>query len=134
MSQTVTRPPRTLSPGRTALVALASAVTYLVGFYVGFFVLLSIVSLEGFEGWQFPLVTVPAGALLAGAAASLTSPDPGRVWWPVGITTVLAGFAWVLVVYAIDGGFEASLIAGGIVCVVAATAAAVVAHRARSLD
>ena len=52
----------------------ATAVGFVVGFYAGFFALLSTVGLDEFEGWQFELSTVPAAGLIAGIAAIAASP------------------------------------------------------------
>jgi hypothetical protein len=111
-----------MTPARLVALVVAAAVGFVVGFYAGFFALLSIVGLDEFQGWQFPVATVPSGGLGAGLAATAASPSPRR--WSVVVTTsvVVAGaMAGGLIVaggdYAVAIGF------GGLV-VVAATAIA----------
>ncbi|MFP3913845.1 MAG: hypothetical protein ACLFWM_03150 [Actinomycetota bacterium] len=111
---------------RTVLVALAATVGFVVGFYAGVVALLSVVGLDGFRGWQFPLATLPAGGVVGGLAAGLAT--PGRPWRSV-LAAALAGALLVMgLVYLIDADFGVAIISGA----AAVAAAASVTAGARS--
>lgn len=107
---------------RTAGVAAAAALGFGVGFYLGVFVLLSMVGLDDFQGWQFPLATVPTGSLVGGAAAAAAA--PGRPWAAVLTATLAAGVVVTGIVFLVDGDFAVAFLLGAATVAVAASVAA----------
>lgn len=116
-----------MTAGRTAGVAAAAAVGFGVGFYLGVFLLLSLVGLDEFQGWQFPLATVPTGGLVGGAAAAAVT--PGRPWLAVVSAAVVAGAVVTGIVYVVDGDFGVAFLLGAAAVAVAGTVAGRKANR-----
>lgn len=113
---------------RIVLVALAAALGFGVGFYLGFFALLSVVDLNEFEGWQFELATVPTAGVVAGVAAAAASPSPRR-WVAVVGTAVVVAIAVTGGLSLIDGDFGIAFGIGGPIVAIAAVSAAAITGR-----
>jgi Na+/H+-dicarboxylate symporter len=94
-------------------VTAATAVGFVVGFYAGFFLLLSTVGLDEFEGWQFEISTVPAAGLVAGIAAVAASADRQRIWRRVIATSILTALAVAVGLLLLDGDFGVAMGVGG---------------------
>jgi hypothetical protein len=94
-------------------VTAATALGFVIGFYAGFFLLLSTVGLDEFEGWQFEISTVPAAGLVAGIAAVATSPDRQRIWRRVLATSILTAVAVGVGLLLLDGDFGVAMGVGG---------------------
>lgn len=98
--------------------AAAGAVGFVVGFYAGFFILLSVLGLEA-SGLAF--IVVAGGLGIVGAAFAMSlSVRAGRKRAAVVVTVVL-GALLLLAVHLIDGDFG-TLMLGGLVLVVAVAA------------
>lgn len=111
-----------MSAGRTTLVALAAAAGFVIGFYAGMAILLSIVGFDQVSGADFELATVPAGTLAAGLAASFGAPRTRRLLAPVlGVVALVAAVTTPLLI-ALDGDFGSAMAIGGGAAVLAATA------------
>lgn len=113
-----------MTAGRAIAVAAVAALGFGVGFYLGVFALLSLVGLDDFQGWQFPLATIPTGSLVGGAAAAATT--PGRPWAAVLVATLVAGVMVTGIVFLVDGDFAVAFLLGA---AAVAAAASVVASR-----
>ncbi len=120
---------RGMSAGRTALAGLLAAVGYVVGFYAGLAVVLSIAGFNEVSGGGFELATVPAGTLTAGLAASLAAPQSRRVLAPLlGSAAVVAAVTTSLLI-VLDGDYGAAMAIGGVCAVIAATVTTVMIAR-----
>ena len=118
-----------MSLGRTVLVALAASIGFVAGFYLGFFVLLSIVGLSDFEGWQFAPAALPAGALVAGLAGSAASPSARQVVIPVLSTALIATAVLLVALELVGGDFAVVIVSGWGVVATAITLSAVAVTR-----
>lgn len=118
-----------MSAGRTLLVALAAAVGFAVGFYAGALLLLAIVGLDEFEGWQFGVATLPLGGITAGVGAAVAAPETGRIWGRVIGGSLLAALVVVGGVGLVDGDFGIAFVGGGLVAVATATILTSLANR-----
>lgn len=94
----------------------AGAVGFAVGFYAGFFVILSIWGLE-FEGDFFPVITIAFASLLAGVAMALTVEKSRRAQ---AMLTSLALGAVLIGVVVMIGGDVGTIALGGILLVIIA--------------
>lgn len=118
-----------MSAGRTLLVALAAAAGFAVGFYSGALLLLTIVGLDEFEGWQFVVATLPLGGLTAGVGAAVAAPETGRIWGRVLGGSLLAALVIVGGVGLVEGDFGIAFVGGGLVVVATAITLASLANR-----
>lgn len=107
------------------LTVAATAVAFVVGFYAGIFTLLSTVGLDQFEGWQFPIATVPAGSVLAAVVAAATSGSARRVWPSALIASLVAATVVTIGLLVFDGDFGVAIGLGGAVVVAATTVATI---------
>ena len=121
--------PTDISAARTLGVGLAAAVGYGIGFYAGLIALLIVTGFDEIAGAPFEWATIPAGMLLAGAAAALASPERRAAIAPALGTAAVAAVPTVLWVIALDGDYGHAVVIGGVVAVVATTVAVVTAHR-----
>lgn len=119
----------TMRGARLVGVVVATGIGFVIGFYAGFFVLLSTVGLDEFEGWQFELTTMPAAGLVAGLAAVAASPDRQRIWRPVVVTSIVTGLITTGVLLLIDGDFGIAMGVGGPIVVGSTVLAAWNSHR-----
>lgn len=94
-------------------VTATTAIGFVIGFYAGFFVLLSTVGLDGFEGWQFEISTVPAAGVVAGMAAVAASPARQRIWRRVMVTSILTALAVAVGLRLSEGDFGVAMGVGG---------------------
>lgn len=94
-----------MSGGRIALVALAGAAGFAVGFYAGVFLVLSLVGFSEFEAWQFELSTLPLAGLISGVGIAIASPETGRIWVRVLAAALVAAVAMILLVRRMNGDF-----------------------------
>ncbi|MFP3883617.1 MAG: hypothetical protein ACLFRT_03305 [Actinomycetota bacterium] len=101
---------------RIAGSVLAGAVGFLVGFYAGFFLALSIWGL-GAAGPAFVISTGGLGSVAAGAAIAWTVAT-GRKW-PAFLTTLGLGVVLIVVSFLVDADAAALAIGGLLVVVVA---------------
>lgn len=92
---------------------VATGVGFVIGFYTGFFILLSTVGLDEFEGWQFEVSTMPAAGLVAGIAAVAASPDRQRIWRRVIATAILTALTVAFGLVLFDGDFGIAMGVGG---------------------
>lgn len=95
--------------------ALTGAVGFLVGFYAGFFLILSIWGLEA-AGVTFVVFTGLFGSLVAGAAIAWTVPSSRK--WPAFLTTVGLGIVLIGASFLFDADAAAHGIGGVLVVVV----------------
>lgn len=116
-----------MTPIRVIFVVLATTAGFVVGFYAGLIMLLSIVGIDDFQGWQFELATVPTGGLCAGLVAAGASPSTQRIWVRVVTATLMAALAATGVLNVIGGDFGIAIGLGGLIVVVAATVTATLA-------
>lgn len=93
---------------------LAGAVGFLVGFYAGFFLVLSIWGIEA-PGLAFVLLTGGLGSIVAGAAIAWTVSGVRK--WPAFLTTVGLGTLLIGVSFLFDTD-AAALAIGGLLVVV----------------
>lgn len=119
-----------MTGARIAVTAVASGVGFLVGFYAGIFGLLSTVGLDRFEGWQFPIATVPAGGLLSAVSATLASGLARRVWGSALIGSLTGAAVITVGLLVFDGDFGVAIGLGGIVVVTTTTVAVTRSARA----
>lgn len=118
---TTTRRP---SPGRMLGITAAAAAGWVIGFYLGVFVVLSLVGWNEFAGWQFIAATIPGGALGGSLGASLAHSDP-RASGPVVFGTGLVAAALAAVaLQVIDGDYAVAILGGGAAVVGAIVVAA----------
>ncbi len=122
---------QTMSGTRVVVAIVLSAAGFVVGFYLGIFMLLSIVGLDDFEGWQFELATIPVGSIVAGLGAAVAAPRTGRVVGTALGAAAVAAAVSTPVLFALDGDFAVAIILGGVVAVIATVAATVGASRRR---
>lgn len=101
---------------RIAGSVLAGAVGFLVGFYAGFFLVLSIWGLEA-AGVAFVVLTGGLGSIAAGAAIAWTVSDARR--WPAFLTTVGLGIVLIGASFLFDADAVAHGIGGLVIVVVA---------------
>ncbi len=101
---------------RIAGSVLAGAAGFLVGFYAGFFLVLSIWGLEA-AGVAFVVFTGGLGSIVAGAAIAWTVAS-GRKW-PAFLTTVGLGIVLIAASLLFDADAAAHGIGGLVVVVVA---------------
>ena len=119
-----------MSAGRAVGVAAAGAAGWIVGFYLGIFLVLSTVGLDDFEGWHFELATVSIGAVGAALAAALAG-RRGLAALPRAVGAALvAAIAAIGGLRVIDGDFAVAIIGGGLVVVVAVAISVVYAGKA----
>lgn len=101
---------------RIAGSALAGAAGFLVGFYSGFFLVLSIWGLEA-AGMTFVVFTGGLGSIVAGATIAWTVAS-GRKW-PAFLTTVGLGIVLIGASFLFDADAAAHAIGGLAIVVVA---------------
>lgn len=113
---TTTAPSRP-SPGRMLGVVVAGVAGWVIGFYMGVFVVLSLVGWNEFAGWQFLAATIPGGALGASLGASLAHPDTRRSAPVVFGAGLAAAALTALALQIIDGDYGVAILGGGAVVV-----------------
>lgn len=104
------------TPARIAGSVLAGAIGFLVGFYAGFFLVLSIWGL-GAAGVEFVIFTGGLGSITAGGAIAWTVAS-GRKWTAF-LTTVGLGVLLIATAFLIDADAAALGVGGLVVAVVA---------------
>ncbi|HSJ35670.1 MAG TPA: hypothetical protein VLB85_11515 [Acidimicrobiia bacterium] len=114
---------------RKIVLVLATGIGFVIGFYAGFFTLLSLVGLNEFEGWQFELSTVPAAGIAAGLGAVAAAPHRQAIWRPTITTSILTALAVTGVLLLIEGDFGVAMGLGGPIVVGATVLAALRAVR-----
>lgn len=102
---------------RVAGSAVAGAIGFVLGFYVGVFAVLSIWGLDAESVW-YPVLTTSLGSLFAGGGIALTVRRTRRL---AAIVTALAlGALLVMVVVGIDAGLAVAAVGGLTLVVVTA--------------
>lgn len=104
---------------------VVSAAGFVIGFYAGFFALLSTVGFDRFEGWHFVTATLPLGGLLAALGAmAVTSRSLA-----VAVTGLLVAVAVAAVVELTNGDFGSAFGVGGPIVVASVCVAAAVTYQ-----
>lgn len=102
-----------LSGGRLASLFALAALGFAVGFYLGIFLLLSVVGFASLQGWQFLLTTLPTGGLVAGASAAALSGGRTRLL----VVAVTSAVLTALCLMVVDGDFVVAIVWGEVVVV-----------------
>jgi hypothetical protein len=121
---TDTQPSSGTRLGRLAGVLLAAAAGWVAGFYAAIFLILSLIGLDDFEGWQFELGTALLGTLGAALAAHLASRSRRSERRPFGRVAGVLAVTLALGAFLLDPDFAAAILGGGAVAVIVLTAAA----------
>lgn len=114
-----------MSRKRMVLTVVATAIAFVVGFYAGIFALLSTVGLDQFEGWQFPIATVPTGGVFAAVMAAVASGSARRVWASALTGSLVAAAVVTIGLLVFDGDFGVAIGVGGAVVVATTTTATI---------
>lgn len=94
----------------------AGAVGFAIGFYAGFFLILSVWGLE-FEDGVFPLITIGIASVVAGIAMALTVQESQRA--RAVLTSIVLGAVLIGVVLAIGGDVGAIAVGGALLVLIA---------------
>ncbi len=113
---------------RTLGIAFATLAGFIVGGYLGLYLLLSLIGLgaSGFELWAIGI-----GSILGCAGGLVASPDTATVRGPMLGTTLVIGVAATVLTAIVDGGPEWALGAGIVLAIALTITAALPARENR---